>query len=233
MDERVAVFPPKGSSLGLHSWALEMAALARVNLHPPDNPKELLPRGDGRTVLLIPGFLSGDWSMTRLRDFLAGLGYRVETAHVFFNPGPTASMIAQLDATLLRLAADAKIDIVGISLGGVLARSLALHHPQSVRRIVTLCSPIRFPVTTPLEPFAQILGRFHDSKWVARRHDIAKPLAVPVTAIYSVDDGIVDWRQCLQDEAPGCANIAIRGAHTTMGSNPQAQKIIAFALARE
>ena len=207
--------------------------MARVNLRPPGYPKEPLPRGDGCTVLLIPGFLSGDWSMTRLRDFLAALGYRVETAHVFFNPGPTASMIAQLDDTLLRLARDTKIDIVGISLGGVLARSLALHRPQSVRRIVTLCSPIRFPVTTPLEPFAQILGRFHDSKWVARRHDIAKPLAVPVTAIYSIDDGIVDWRQCLQDEAPGCENIGIRGAHTTMGSNPQAQKIIAFALARE
>ena len=207
--------------------------MAGANLRPAAHPSQPLPRGDGHTVLLIPGFLTGDWSMVRLRDFLADLGYRVETARVLFNPGPTAGMIAQLDAALLRLAKKDKINIVGQSLGGVLARNLAQRHPQCVRHVVTLCSPIRFPVVTPLEPFAQMLAPFHDSKWVSRRHDIAKPLGVPVTAIYSIDDGIVDWRQCLQDEAPGCENIGIRGAHSSAGTNPQAQTAIALALARE
>jgi len=228
----VAVFPPKGSSLGLQSFSREVAEAAWDSISPPEFAGGALPRGDGQTVLLIPGFLAGDWTMRRLRAFLAGLGYRVETARVFFNPGPTAGMIAQLDAALLRLAHRGKVNLIGQSLGGVLARSLALRHPQSVRRVVTMCSPIRFPVTTPLEPFAQMLAPFHDAKWVALRHEIAGPLPVPVTAIYSIDDGIVDWRQCVQDEAPGCDNIRVRGAHTVVGSNPQAQAAIAFALAR-
>ena len=233
MDERVAVFPPKGSSLGLQSFSREIVEAAWDTISPPDFASGPLPRGDGQTVLLIPGFLAGDWTMNRLRTFLIRLGYRVETARVFFNPGPTSAMIAQLDGALLRLAQTGKINIVGQSLGGALARSLAQRHPQSVRRVVTLCSPIRFPVTTPLEPFAQLLSLFHDSKWVARRHEIAQPVPVPVTAIYSIDDGIVDWRQCVQDEGPGCENICVRGAHTVVGSNPQAQMAIAFALAKD
>jgi predicted esterase YcpF (UPF0227 family) len=233
IDERVAIFPPKGSNLGLQSFSREVVEAAWDSISPPDFASGPLPRGDGQTVLLIPGFLAGDWTMARLRTFLVGLGYRVETARVFFNPGPTSGMIAQLDAALLRLAKSGKISIIGQSLGGVLARSLAQRYPHCVRRVVTMCSPIRFPVTTPLEPFAQMLSPFHDAKWVARRHEIAQSVPVPVTAIYSIDDGIVDWRQCVQDEAPGCENVCVRGAHTVMGSNPQAQAAIAFALARD
>ncbi len=233
MKERAAVLPPKGSHLGLQSCSREVVEAALDNIAPPDFASGPLPRGDGQIVLLIPGFLAGDWTMARLRTFLVSLGYRAETARVFFNPGPTAGMIAQLDGALLQLAKSGKVNIVGQSLGGVLARSLAQRHPQSVRRVVTLCSPIRFPVTTPLEPFAQMLAPFHDSEWVARRHEIAGPVPVPVTAIYSTDDGIVDWRQCIQDEAPGCENIRVRGAHTAVGSNPQAQAAIAMALARD
>jgi len=206
--------------------------MARQSLAPPDYPSGPLPRGDGRTVLMIPGFMTGDWSMTRLGAFLSGLGYRVETAQVVFNAGPTPRMIAQLDATLLRLAKTVKVAILGQSLGGVLARDLAQRHPGKVSLVVTLCSPIRFPVTTPLEPFARLMAPLHDPKWIATRHAIAKPLAVPSVAIYSTDDGIVDWRQCLQDEGPNAENIQISGPHCTMGSNPQAQRAVARALAR-
>ena len=96
---------------------------------------------------------------------------------------------------------------------------------------MTLCSPIRFPVTTPLQPFAQALAPFHEESWVARRDEIAQPLSVPVTAIYTEEDGIVDWRQCLQDETDMAKNVRVSGAHTTVGSNPEAQTAIAFALA--
>jgi hypothetical protein len=231
-DERVAVFPPKDSGLGFESWAREMASLARTTLDPPQFPDQPLPRGQGRTVLLIPGFLSGDWSMARLAAFLRSLDYRVETARVFFNPGPTAGMVARLDETMLRLAKNGPIHIVGQSLGGVLARHLARRHPDKVCRVVTLCSPIRFPVTTPLEPFTRLLKPFLDPKWVRSRHEIAMPLPVPVTAIYSPEDGIVDWRQCLQDDAPGAENVLVRGTHSAMGSNPKAQIVIALALGK-
>lgn len=232
MNEPVAILPEPGSPLGWQSWAREMAAAVRDTIDPPDYPSEPLPHGEGRTVLLVPGFLAGDWAMARLKGFLGSLDYRVALAGIPFNAGPTAAILARLDATLARLTRNGPIDLVGESLGGVLVRDLAMRHPDAVRRVVTLCAPVRFPVVTPLVPFVRLLAPFHDAAWVARRHDIAGPLPVPLTAIHSRDDGILDWRQCLVDEAPGQRNVCVPGAHTTMGSNPQAQRIIAEALAR-
>lgn len=229
-----AKFPAKDSGLGLQSLAREMEALAAVALKPPPFPMEPLPRGNGRIVLVLPGFLAGDWTTARLREFLASLDYRVETAEILFNAGPTKSILARLDAKVASLVSESRgpIHLVGISLGGVLARHLALRNPSTVRNVVTLCSPIRFPVTTPLQPFAQALAPFHEAEWVARRDEISQTLTVPVTAIYAEEDGIVDWRQCLQDESDLAKNVRVSGAHTTVGSNPEAQAVVAKALAR-
>jgi pimeloyl-ACP methyl ester carboxylesterase len=226
-----AVLPARGSHLGFRSWAREMASVVTITVDPPAYPIQALPRGDGRTVLLVPGFLAGDWTMSRLRDFLAGLGYRVESAGIVFNPGPTAATLARLETAFLRLGAEAgPVDLVGQSLGGVFARDLACRHPHFVRSVVTLCTPIRFPVTTPLAPFARAFAPFHDADWAARSESLAPPAPISVTAIYSRDDGIVDWRQCLQDETPRCRNVCVSGAHSTMGSNPEAQVAMAMAL---
>ena len=228
---RAAVLPGPESHLGLRSWARELASLAMVTVRPPPYATRDLPRGHGRTVLLMPGFLAGDWTMFRLRQFLESLDYRVEHAGIAFNPGPTAGTIARLDATLLRLSAGAgPIDLVGQSLGGVFAREMARRHADRVRSVVTLCTPIHFPVTTPLALFAHIFAPFHDPAWAARSAELARPLPVPITAIYSRDDGIVDWRQCLQEEAPGCRSVRVSGAHSTVGSNPEAQIAVAMAL---
>ena len=55
-------------------------------------------------------------------------------------------------------------------------------------------------------------------------------VSVPVTALYSEEDGVVDWRECLQDEHPGSKNVRVSGAHATVGSNPAALAAIAEAL---
>jgi pimeloyl-ACP methyl ester carboxylesterase len=226
-----AILPGPNSHLGFRSWLRELGSLASCAVRPPPYPTQALPRGDGGTVLLVPGFLAGDWTMSRLRGFLVSLGYRAETAGIVFNPGPTAATIARLETALLDLSARAgPIDLVGQSLGGVFARELARRHPAHVRRVVTLCSPINFPVTTPLAPFARAFAPLHDKTWVERTSLATGPMPVPVIAIYSMEDGIVDWRQCVQDDTPGCTNVRVRGAHSTVGSNPEAQIAVALAL---
>jgi pimeloyl-ACP methyl ester carboxylesterase len=231
-DTLGAILPARGSHLGVSSWVRDLRALASCTLNPPPYPTAELPRGNGRVVLTIPGFLAGDWTMIRLRTFLETLDYRIETSGIVFNAGPTARAIGRLDAALLcaAQAAGGPIDLLGQSLGGVLARDLAHRHPTAVRRVVTLCSPIRFPISTPLAPIAGLFAPFHDPAWAARAATVALPPPAPVTAIYSEDDGVVDWRQCLQDETPGYANVRVGGAHSTVGSNPAAQIAVALAL---
>jgi pimeloyl-ACP methyl ester carboxylesterase len=231
MPERVAVFPPAGSPLGLRSWAREFAAAVAVTIHPASRPQGELPRGDGRAVLLIPGFASGDWTLVRLRTFLSELGYGPETAHVWFNAGPTPALMLRLENALLCLSTQGQVSLIGVSLGGVLARDLARRFPHAVRCVITLCSPVRFPVTTPLEPLARLLSPLYAPEWLSRRHDIALPLEVPVTAIHATSDGIVPRDQCWIADSPGCRNVVVNGRHMTIASNPESLAVIARALA--
>ncbi|HKD22244.1 MAG TPA: alpha/beta fold hydrolase [Rhizomicrobium sp.] len=228
--EPVAIYPARGAGLGALSLVRNGASLVAGALKPHAKTDRSLPAGDGRTVLVIPAFLAGDWATARLRQFLSALGYRVETAGIAFNLGPTTQLLAQLDEALLRAAQDGPIALVGQSLGGILARDLARRHQARVRRLITLCSPIRVPITTPLAPAARLLVRYYDRDWLARRHVIAGPLGVPVTALYSKEDGVVDWRECLQDNHPHCENVRVTGAHATIGSSPSALAAIARSL---
>ena len=230
-SEALAVYPGRNSPLGVRSMIRNGLSLVSTIAGPPNAMPAGLPRGDGRIVLVIPAFLSGDWATAGLRAFLAHLGYRVETAGVALNMGPTSTLIRKLDRTLMRLAPPgAPIDVIGQSLGGILARDLAQRHPRQIRHVITLCSPIRVPITTPLAPAARLLSVTYDFDWLARRHAIAGPLGVPVTALYSEDDGVVDWRECLQHDRPGCRDIRVFGAHATIGSSPSALTAIAHAL---
>ena len=52
------------------------------------------------------------------------------------------------------------------------------------------------------------------------------------TAIYSVRDGVVAWRSCVDAPGPNRENIAVRGAHTTMLANPETLRVIAERLAQ-
>jgi pimeloyl-ACP methyl ester carboxylesterase len=224
--------PPKASPLGFKSWAGEMRALAACHAKPPCFPSEALPRGDGKMVMALPGFLTGDWAMARHRAFLRSRGFNVVSSGISFNPGPTKKVINDLDERLMRWSDRAKgpISLVGASLGGVFARAMAIRFPDRVDRVVTLCSPIRFPVTTSLAPAVWALEWRHDPEFKKLAPDVARNPQAPVLAIYSTIDGIVDWRSCLQDEDATHHNLRIDGAHTTIGSNPLAQAAAARAL---
>ena len=232
MNGPAAIFPPFGSALGIHSLAREMQEMAAVTLNPPPFPADAFERGEGRPVLVVPGFLAGDWTTARLREFLRGVGYRVETAEIFFNMGPTRGLIAKLQTKLDALAEEtgASVSLIGVSLGGLLARQLARNNSHRVAGVITLCSPVRFPVTTPLQPFAVALAPLHEPVWAAQRDEIWRPLDVPVAALYSEDDGVVNWRQCLIEEDDISQNIEVGGAHMTVCSNPCTQREIARAL---
>jgi pimeloyl-ACP methyl ester carboxylesterase len=137
----------------------------------------------------------------------------------------------RLENRLAALSGEGKVTLIGVSLGGTLARDLARRHPDQVRAVITLCSPVRFPVTTPLAPFASILSPFHVAEWVARRHDIEKPLPVPVTALHAMKDGVVLREQCWLAELSGGRNVVVGARHMTAASHPQALEAIAEALA--
>ncbi len=197
------------------------------------------PKGDGHTVLVLPGFMASDRSTAHLREVLVRLGH----AAVGWDLGRNLGGVGRLRQTLrdklaqLHAASGRKVSLVGWSLGGVLARDMALAAPDHVRRVITLGSPFsgdigannvrrlyealsREPIPaarTPPEAMARLAG----------------DLGLPATAIYTRTDGIVNWRTCVLTPNAMAENIEIIGAsHMALGFHAAALWAVADRLAQ-
>jgi len=101
-------------------------------------------RGDGRSVLLVPGFLSGDWSLRLLHGWLERIGYRSYQSGIYVNAFHSEHMLAGLRHRMaeIRKDDDAPITLIGHSRGGLLAKVLSQRRPKDVEQVITLGSPL-------------------------------------------------------------------------------------------
>jgi pimeloyl-ACP methyl ester carboxylesterase len=228
-----AIWPPAGSPVSLRTWWRELGVLAQTRKEPPPFPEDAA-RGNGEPVIVVPGFCAPDDSTARLRQFLMRQGFDARPWDCGPNLGPTRTALKGFER-LLNETADrhgAPVALVGISLGGTLSREIAKRHSALVARVVTLASPIRLPVATPLAPLARVAAIVWDGDARGSLQQISQAPPVPLTAIVNPKDGIVDWRACVPDPAPQVEIVMIEGAHMTMGSNPDAQRVVAARLAQ-
>ena len=192
------------------------------------------PRGDGHPVLVVPSFLRSDRHTAPLRRFLSGCGYVAYGWKLGVNLGPTAAALDGVERLLNEIYArhGRKVSLIGHSLGGVMARELAKKHPDKVRQLILVTSPVRLPTASPLEPVYKLLSRWHSLDANASIEHLNRPPSVPVTAIFTRNDGIVAWQSCLEIAGPQRESIAVRGSHGTMVRNKIAWRIIADRLAQ-
>jgi pimeloyl-ACP methyl ester carboxylesterase len=193
------------------------------------------PRGDGHGVLVLPGLLASDVSTSVLRRFLRRLGYEAAGWNLGRNRGPTDQVLDELPRELAALAdrTSRPVSLIGWSLGGIYARELARRHPAQVRQVITLGSP--FALTDPRQSHAdrayQRRGYLHSAGRVPAREQLARPIAVPSTAVYSRRDGIVSWQACIGQDSELHENVEVRCAHLGFGSDPATLWLIADRLA--
>jgi pimeloyl-ACP methyl ester carboxylesterase len=212
----------------------DIASFVGGTLRPPCAPPvENVPRGDGHTVLIFPGFMTGDWATKGLINWLRDAGYDARGWGRGLNWGPTPVALTRCAALVdeAHQRTGRKVSLIGRSLGGLFARELAKDSPAKIVRVITLGTPVLFPVKTPLSPFAEAFSVGFDPSFTTRTADLHRNPPVPVTAFYTRSDGIVPWRSCLIEETPASENIEIDSPHTIMGSNPVAMRIIAERLA--
>ena len=208
----------------------ELRALA--TWRPPSPDPRSLPRGDGGPVLVLPAFLTADAFTAPLRRFLDACGHRSHGWRLGVNWGPTPALLAGLASRLRRLsdeAGGAPVALVGVSLGGLLARHLAhAAGPLLVRHVATLGSPLRLPTASPLAPIVRpLLPRYARDVDLAR---LAAPPPVPATVIWTRDDGIIAPCSCVTDDDAG-DRFEVGGAHMVIARNPAALAILARRLA--
>jgi pimeloyl-ACP methyl ester carboxylesterase len=198
--------------------------------YPPlPNPAEF-PNGRGHVVLLVPGLFTSDAVNRQLQRFLNACGYRAFGWNLGVNWGPTPRRVTGLRRRLaeLREIEAGPVSLVGLSLGGLLARDLAYQSPRDVRQVITIASPFHLPTATILEPFIHLCALCCPPAIDVAR--LASPLPVPSAAIYSRQDGIVAWESCRSDDRD-CLAIEVGGAHFAACRNPEVFRAVARRLA--
>jgi pimeloyl-ACP methyl ester carboxylesterase len=193
-------------------------------------------RGDGHSVLVLPGMLGGDLSTVLLRRYLRWLGYTVSGWELGTNTGPTEAVVSGLRDRVAKLSDESgrKVTLVGWSLGGLYAYELARAAPGSVRQVVTLGSPVQLAGRggRRTSRLLDSLSHLHVvPAAVPRPWTEAGPLRVPATAVYTRSDGVVSWQACLLPPARRRENVEVRGSHSGLAHNPTVLHLLADRLA--
>jgi dienelactone hydrolase len=223
--------PPLGLYLTEPARGLaDLAALPLAALWLP-----AAPRGDGHAVLVLPGLLASDASTLPLRQFVHRLGYDVHGWELGRNRGPTDAVLDGLPAALKTLAgrSGAPVSIIGWSLGGIYAREMAREYPELTRQVITLGSPFALPESGHTRADGVYLrrSRQHARNRVPTREQVARPIGVPSTAVYSRNDGIAAWQNCIEAETRLHTNVQVRCSHLGFGVDPATLWLIADRLA--
>ncbi|WP_372735891.1 lipase family alpha/beta hydrolase [Nocardioides sp.] len=201
-------------------------------------------------VLLVPGFLAGDYSLAGMARSLRRRGYRTYRSHITANVGCTVNAAAGLEARIEAIAIrrDTKVSIVGHSLGGMLARGLAVRRPDLISGVITMGSPMLAPgahhpaLTAGVEALIRlsraglpgmmsedcVAGSCARESFEESRQPM--PAGIDFTAIFSKRDGIVDWRACVDPEA---RQVEVGASHVGMALDPLVIDAVSEALARQ
>jgi pimeloyl-ACP methyl ester carboxylesterase len=230
--DRFAIWPPREASVSAASLAREMAAVAQGFLTPPPFA-EGAAQGSGQPVIVLPGFLSPDITTVRLRQFLAQQNFTPYAWTCGLNIGPMPNVLRDVQRQVHEVAdkAGKPVSLLGVSLGGTIAREVAKACPDTIARVITLVSPIHMPVVTPLAPLAEAAALLWNMQELEALRAIAEPPPVPVTAVVSPDDGVIDWRASVPAPSAQVEIVKVSGPHMTVCSNAQVQHIVADRLA--
>jgi triacylglycerol lipase len=208
-----------------------------------------VPRGDGSGVVIIPGFLGTDLYLTELHSWLARIGYRPYFSGIGINADcPNLLVERHVNDTIEKALEETggKIHLIGHSLGGVIARSVAGARPKEIASVITLASPIRGTVANRAVIHAAeavrlrilqehgdgVLPHCYTGRCTCNFIDSLRrevPDSMLQTAIYTRHDGIVDWRYCMTRKTG--SDFEVLGTHIGMAFNPTAYSIVAERLA--
>ncbi len=201
-----------------------------------------LPRGDGHSIMTIPGFMGADGSTAQLRKFLNNLGYKAipwglgrnssedrggEGLDKFLaHRAQTEHMIARRIEQEFELSGR-KLTLIGWSLGGLYAVTLAHRYPQWIRQVITLGTPYGDPRGTAIYG---LMDRIYDNgaevdeaslrRWVEHTYSGGE-LSVPILALYSESDGIVGAGIAKCEADPRyVTNMVVMASHVGFPFNP-------------
>jgi pimeloyl-ACP methyl ester carboxylesterase len=233
-----------GDHLRETRWQLELYRL----LVDPVFRGSGVPRGDGRQVVLLPGFGAGDQTLLVLAGWLRRIGYRPSTCGFVANLGCSDRAVERVERRLERLhdGSGRRVALIGHSRGGHYVRALACRRPDLVSHGISVGAGLRGMLATSYPT----LGAAALARGVVLRsgrarspgcltaacecrfaHDFESPFPddrVRLTSIYSKGDGVVRWQAAL---VPYGECVEVTGSHVGLIFNRKSYRAIATALA--
>jgi triacylglycerol lipase len=206
-----------------------------------------VPVGDGRGVLLVPGFLAGDGSLATMSQWLRDAGWHTKRAGIRANVACSEIACTRLEERVEALAerTGGRVTIIGQSRGGVFAKALGARRPDLVAGVIALGAPVRAQLAVHPLVLAQVgvvatLGsgaRGGLLSWRCLRGECCErfrdaldgpfPAGVGYVSVYSRTDGIVDWRSCLD---PDASCVEVHASHCGMSLSAETYRAIGRAL---
>jgi triacylglycerol lipase len=205
-------------------------------------------RGRQEAVLLIPGFIAGDWTFNTMSQWLRQIGYAPHLSGININVGCPQRKVERLRLRLEEISknADGRVIIIGHSLGGLVGCALARQRPELVRQVIAIGSPLRSgwqavqpgvrPALFAIHSFFQTFIETPEGCGTEQcscafsEEAIGAPLPAGVrfTSIYSRRDGIVDWEYATTEHGE---NYEVGGLHTDLVVNVEVYRILSNLLA--
>jgi triacylglycerol lipase len=233
------------SPLAETRWTLELARL----LIDPVLRGEGVPRGTGRPVILVPGFLAGDQTLAVIASWLWRLGYRPYVCGFVANVdcSDRAAERVERRVAAIHRRYGRRVALIGHSRGGHYARAIAARTPDRVSHAISLGADLRsmfgisVPTTFAVAAARRGLRATHRARTdncvspdctCAFTRDYSKAFPsdlVRLTSIYSKQDGVVRWENSIVPEAD-C--VEVTGSHVGLVFNRKAYRSIAQALAQ-
>jgi triacylglycerol esterase/lipase EstA (alpha/beta hydrolase family) len=186
------------------------------------------------TILLVPGLGATDTSLLPLRTFLRRTGHDARSIGLGRITDDVEGQYLRVADVVVQTARviDGPVVLIGWSIGGVLVREAARDHPDLVRRVFTFGTPV---VGGP--SYSQVARRYSSEALenvkarVDERSEI--PLTMPITAIWSRFDGIVQPAACFDRKSARVEHVEVQSTHMGMGVDPDVWNAISSRLEEE
>jgi pimeloyl-ACP methyl ester carboxylesterase len=233
-----------GRPLAELRWQLELARLVAD----PVFRGRGVPHGDGRPVVLAPGFLAGDYTLGVLGGWLRRIGYRPYTCGFVGNVDCSNRALARVEERVeaAHRRHGGRVALIGHSRGGHFVRALAARSPDRVSHGISLGADLRRMLGISLPTRMLVAGARTGVRCMRRAdaddcfttrcscpftHDYGRPFPkdrVRLTSIYSMGDGVVRPEGCV---VPYARSVEVQGSHVGLVFNRSVYAAIATALA--
>ena len=154
-------------------------------------------------VLVLPGLLGTDRQTRLFRACLQMLGHTPLGWELGMNRGPSPGLLEALAHRVSKLSsAHGRIRLVGFGMGGLFARWAAHARSAAVRQVITVNTPFREAVDKAFANVSPILRSFRGLDLSGLSFMVRQPPLGAWSALYSRQDGIVSWNNCMDPRFP-------------------------------